>query len=202
MDPNISQNKSTKMYWIMFILAVLLVVAFVYIKLSRQPEKTTNDTNQTTNTPMPTVKLSNTVMNLGVSAETEKQVGKELTVELTGDSDNINIVGFDTLVNYDVDGFDLVRVMSKLPDFKVFNFVKEGYVSLTSTKAIDQEETATPSSSIFTNTPLIELVFMPKKAGKYSFDIGQVIGKESSKYVNDKTEIIYPKVNGVSVEIN
>ena len=47
-----------------------------------------------------------------------------------------------------------------------------------------------------------KLNFKPKKSGEFDFAILNSFGKETTKFVNEKTEVIYPKVNKIKLTVN
>lgn len=123
--------------------------------------------------------------------------GDLINLELLGDSDGENITGFDVLINYDPLTFDFIKAESKLSAFKVYSFIKNNRLTLTVVKT-SQDKTPT----VFKGSSIVDLAFKSKKSGNFTFAILPLFGKESTKFVNDKTEVIYPATNEIKVTIN
>jgi hypothetical protein len=123
-------------------------------------------------------------------------IGQEATFFVKADSDGQSIAGYDVVLEYDKNAFDLVKANSLIPDFKIFNFRSGSHTSITGTKSIESSK-----SFVFKNTPLVEMAFRPKKAGRFNFILKQVINKERTKMIDDKTNVTYPNVNNIALEI-
>ncbi|MDO9028772.1 MAG: hypothetical protein Q7U68_07975 [Candidatus Roizmanbacteria bacterium] len=123
--------------------------------------------------------------------------GDLINLELLGDSDGENITGFDVLINYDPLTFDFIKAESKLSAFKVYSFIKNNRLTLTVVKT-SQDKALT----VFKGSSIVSLVFKSKKSGNFTFAILSSFGKETTKFVNDKTEVIYSATNEIKVTIN
>jgi len=123
--------------------------------------------------------------------------GSLVNFTLIGDSDREDITAFDVLINFDPLAFDFVSAQSALPSFKIYSFVKNNRLTLTVVKiSLDKIPT------VFKETSLANLVFKSKKNGRYNFGILPSSGQETTKFVNTKTEIIYPSINSINVTVN
>lgn len=123
--------------------------------------------------------------------------GNLINFTLTGDSDGEDVTAFDVLINFDPLAFDFVSAQSTLPSFKIYSFVKNNRLTLTVVKtSLDKIPT------VFKETSLANLVFKSKKTGRYNFGILPSSGQETTKFVNTKTEIIYPSINSINVTVN
>ena len=143
-------------------------------------------------TPMPTKGIINLENNSAVN-----QVNNPVDLNLIADSNGENVTAFDTLISYDSLAFDFNQAISLDPAFAVYSFKKENYLTLTVVKT-SQDQTP----SIFVEKSVVKLSFKPKKAGEFSFSVLTSFGKETTKFVNEKTEVIYPGTNEVKVIVN
>ncbi len=122
--------------------------------------------------------------------------GEQVLLNLLADSDKENVTAFDVLVGYNPLSVDFVSAVSLDPAFQVYSFTKSNHLTLTVVKT-SQDST----ESVFAGKPVIKLTFKPKKSGDFTFGVLSTSDKETSKFVNEKTEVIYPKVSEVSVTV-
>lgn len=121
--------------------------------------------------------------------------GKEFSLLVQASSQGKNIVGYDAIVSYDKKHFTYVRTVSKLPEFNVFSYERPAYLSLSAIKSLQDTKVTS-----WINQDLVELVFQPNTIGKYSFLLIPM-GKETSKLVDDKAQVVYPATEKLEVEI-
>ena len=130
-------------------------------------------------------------------AKTTYLAGETVNLQIVGDSDGEDVSAFDILLSYDTSAFDFVKANVISPLYRVFSFKKDNRMTLTVVRI-----TKTAEKSVFSNSPLINLIFTGKKSGEYIFGIIPAFDKETTKFVNDKTEMIYPKVNDLRITVN
>lgn len=124
------------------------------------------------------------------------KIESPLEISLEIDSDSENVTAFDSIIKYDPINFDFVKADSLDQDFKVYSYKKEGRLSLTVVK------TGQGSTSIFKDNSVVKLVFQPKTKGEFVFSVIPSFEKETTKFVNEKTEVLYPKTNQLNITIN
>lgn len=127
---------------------------------------------------------------------TTNKLSGPLNLTLTADSNGDNVTAFDILISYDPMAFEFVSAKSADPNFQVYPYVKDGGLDLTVVKT---GSSATPS--VFKDEDVVNLVFQPKKIGQSTFKVVPSIGKETTKFVNDKTEVIYPEMNSILITV-
>ncbi len=118
-----------------------------------------------------------------------------ITVVLTAGSENKQVVSYDVVLKYPVSGFAFQKAVSLNPDFQIFAQDNRGYISISGIKNLQST-----SSSVWTNTPLIEYNFNVPQAGTYKLILQQV-GKETNKMVDDKAFAVYPQTAQLELEI-
>ncbi len=148
---------------------------------------------------IPTAPVTRGFLNIKLpeDAKASYLAGETVNLQLVGDSDSEDISAFDVLLGYDILAFDFVKANSVSSMYRVFTFKKDNQLRLTVARIAKTTE-----KSVFSNSPLINLVFTSKKSGEFVFGIIPASGKETTKFVNDKTETIYPKVNDLRITVN
>jgi len=142
-------------------------------------------------TPMPTKGFINLENNSAVN-----QVNNPVDLNLIADSNGENVTAFDTVISYDPVSFDFVKADSVNPDFKIYSYKKNNRLTLTVVK------TGQNNIMIFKGEAIVKLVFQPKAKGNFTFAVLSSYGQETTKFINEKTEAIYPGTNEVKVIVN
>jgi len=81
-------------------------------------------------------------------------------------------------------------------DFTIFKFDRPSHLSLTAVKNLNSK---TPT--VLNKTPMVELVFKAVKPGTFSIVLQSDIDKESTKMVDEKTNILYPNLSSVMITV-
>ena len=127
---------------------------------------------------------------------TSANVGQEVQVDLIADSNENNISGYDLALAYDPLAFDFVKATSNLVDFKIYTYKKNNYLSLLGTKSLSSQV-----PSVFTQTKIISLFFKPVESGSYVFSLKPSIEVDKTDLVTDKTEILNPALNELTIDV-
>ncbi|MBI5122670.1 hypothetical protein HZA75_02305 [Candidatus Roizmanbacteria bacterium] len=143
-------------------------------------------------TPIPTKGFINLENNSAVN-----QVNNPVDLNLLVDSNGENVTAFDTVISYDPVSFDFVKVDSFNPNFKVYSYKRNNRLTLTVVKTGQNN-----IETIFNGKTVAKLVFQPKTKGNFTFAVLSSYGQETTKFVNEKTEIIYPGTNELKVTVN
>lgn len=196
--PQLPKTNKSIMYMAIFAMVVFLglLIFFVFQQSNtNQPTKSNTQTNNSA--PTPTIRPTKGTMSLTPKSGIARySVNEEVILNLVADSDNEDISGYDTIVSYDSSALEFVKATSTIPEFKIFSFSKDNYLSITATKNL---QATTPS--VFVNTVLVELIFKPKTTGNFTVSVDAERGKESTKFVNTNTQMVYPKVDNIALEI-
>jgi len=144
---------------------------------------------------MPTVPVSEGRLVLKTN-ESEFSLNQPVIVNLLADSNKKNIVGYDLVIFYDKTGFDFISATSLLPDFQLYSYKKDSYVTFT---AIQQA--ASTVKRVFKETPVASFTFQPKKAGSFIISLRNSYGKEKTDLVTDMTETIYPSLADLTLTV-
>lgn len=202
------KNKKNKIFiYFLVIFFAFFVGTSVFLVISNKKNPAKNQPQQASATysikeeklNIPTTVPSRGLINLKLTDTNVSNFvnGNLVNLTLTGDSDNEDVTAFDVLINFDPLAFDFVSAQSTLPLFKIYSFVKNNRLTLTVVKtSLDKIPT------VFKETSLANLVFKSKKTGRYNFGILPSSGQETTKFVNTKTEIIYPSINSINVTVN
>ena len=122
-------------------------------------------------------------------------VGSPVTVVIQANSEGKRIVGYDAILSYDNKGFSYQSSKSLSPDFQLYAYDRKTYVSFSGIRSLQST-----SIDSWTSYPLLEVVLMPKQKGSYAFELSPE-GKETSKLVDDKAQVVYPKTEQLLLEI-
>lgn len=123
--------------------------------------------------------------------------GQPMSLIISGDSNGKNITGFDFLIAYDKTAFSFDKAASISPDFGLQTFQNTDGLVLTGNKRLQVNQ-----PTIFSNSQLIELVFIPKKSGQFDFSILSSSGKEKSLMVDVNSQVFYPRLNSLKIDVN
>lgn len=189
-----SNNNVFKFILIAVFIILVVFGGFLIFKNSKPNKETavTSTNESPTMTPVPLRGMINIAEDIS-----EIKIKNQVNLKLTADSNGENVTAFDTLISYDPVAVDFVRADSVNPDFKVYSYNKDNNLTLTVAKT-----NLGNNPSIFAGVDVVKLIFKPKTTGTISFKILPSSGKETTKFVNEKTEIISPNVNEISVVVN
>ena len=143
-------------------------------------------------TPMPTKGFINLENN-----STVNKVNNPVELNLMVDSNGENVTAFDTLISYDPVSFNFVKVDSFNLNFKVYSYKRNNRLTLTVVKTGQNN-----IETIFKGETVIKLVFQPEVKGNFTFAVLSSYGQETTKFVNEKTEVIYPGTNELKVIVD
>lgn len=121
---------------------------------------------------------------------------KPFDIIITASGDTSPIVGYDVLVTYDRVNLEVVSSTSVNKDFSIFPFKRPTHMVLTGAKKLDAQD-----PTVFSQTPLVKMSFKPKKAGKYTVSVPSNVGRETTKLVNDKAQILNIKSQSIEIEV-
>jgi len=197
------QRSGNKIMPILAIVILLMIIGAVIIATSiGKKQNTSEDISAVVPTSVPTATPTlipyPTLGSMAISTKegtNRYQVDSSVNVILSATSDGKNIVTYDGIISYDKSAFSYVKAESIDADYKVFAYDRPTHVSLSGVKMI-QDNTV----SSWSNTPIVEVEFKALKKGSYVFDLAPV-GKETSKLVDDKGQVVYPQSSPVKLEI-
>ena len=116
-------------------------------------------------------------------------VGQTINLVVYADSNKMPVTGYDLLFSYDPAYLKVEKVTSLDPTIDVFTFNNPQYISVTGTKKL-----SISALSAFANTQILSVQFLAKKAGQTPVAIAPQMGRETTKMVDDKANIITPGV--------
>lgn len=165
-------------------------------KTTGNQEAVSNSTIQQQNLIIPSAAPTRGFINLENNS-TVNTMANPVELNLLANSDTENITAFDTIVSFDPDGFDFVRVDSLGQDFKIYSYQEGNHLTFTVVKITDNS-----LETILTGQVVGRLVFQPKIKGNFTFSVLSSFGKGTTKFINEKTEVIYPALNEIKVAID
>lgn len=124
------------------------------------------------------------------------KVGKPIVLQFIADSGNYDVVGFDVLLQYDRNAFSLTSTQIALSGFRVFPRQEKDHLWLTGIQGPESN-----TRSVLKNESILNLTLLPKKTGSYTFTLLKKSGKETTKLVDIKTEILYPKTSSLKIQV-
>ncbi len=152
-----------------------------------------------------TAVISNTVTSVpsstSMTLETDlpndqMKVGDMVELSLFADSNGKNIVGYDVVIYYDSLAFDFSKGITMLPDYNIFTYKKGHYFTITGLKTLQ----STPSPMTKANK-LATLTFEATKLGSFEFELKSSNNADKTDLITDKTEVLIPELNKVTVEV-
>lgn len=168
-----------------------LGIRSIILKKSKSPLILVNDRN-----PSPSKPKTTGAMNIKIpDGENTISVGKAFELEIEADSEGKNIVGYDFIIKYDSQAFNLVKAESAIANFKIFTFENEdGGITITGLKDVEDN-----SETVLSETVLVSLSLLSKMEGDYDITLVSKREKEITQMVDDKTAVLYPEVNSINV---
>lgn len=184
--------------YILGLFFIVFIGSGVFLALNN---KKTNNKEQAVTTvveqkPAPTFMPTKGLMNLK-NDSVVNNVKDPINLSLVADSNGENITAFDTVISYDPISVDFVKADSIDPNFKVYAYKKDNRLTLTVVKMGTGNE-----PSVFTGGEIVKLVFNSKAKGDFTFKVLPSFDLETTKFVNEKTEVIFPGVNEITVTVN
>lgn len=194
-------NNNRKIFtYLLVVFFAVFVGSGLFLVINNKKSATTEQAASTSSMQkiavIPTVEMSNGYINLK-NYLTSNKLSSPVSLNLVASSNGENITAFDTLISYDPLSFDFVKAESLDSNFKVYSYKYNNSLTLTVAKT-----GSSTIPSVFSDTKIVNLVFQPKKTGQFTFKVVPSVGKETTKFVNDQTKVIYPSLNEVKVTIN
>jgi len=187
--------------WLIIVVFFIFVVFLAVLNIFRLRDKSVffggiSSEVQPTPTPTPTPSVTRGALSMLIDGESRHSQSDYLILEIKADSQNINVVGYDVLLDYDSQAFELIQAKSSVVDFDIYKISLPNRLTLTGVK-----KTAAVASYIWSGEKIIELVFRPLKTGQFNFRILGSAGKEKTQIVDDKSKVYYPQIDEAMVEI-
>jgi hypothetical protein len=124
------------------------------------------------------------------------KVGDSFVIDLIATSGTDTVAGYDAILSYDKTAFERQSVQNKQDTFRIFTYERGAHVSISGTKNLQVTEPVR-----FKDTILLSFTFRAKQKGSYTFSL-KAVANESSKLVNETTQVSYPEVSDFRLEIN
>jgi len=124
------------------------------------------------------------------------KVDDSFVIDLIATSGTDTVAGYDAILSYDKTAFERQSVQNKQDTFRIFTYERGAHVSISGTKNLQVTEPVR-----FKDTILLSFTFRAKQKGSYTFSL-KAVANESSKLVNETTQVSYPEVSDFRLEIN
>ena len=200
---------------IVFITSIVIALAVGGYLLMSQDRFTSQLKNMVSQTPSPNIEQASTqateyemlaseIQDRTIpwielkSDEAEKAtVGQEVTILVQAFSGERDVTGYDVLFGVDPAQFEVVSIVSELPDFKIQSFNRQTYHSVTGIKDLQAK-----GKTLFNGNAILKLVVKPLKAGQGVVSIMSTKGMEKTQFVDSEVEVMEPQVGSVIIQAN
>lgn len=189
------KKRSPLLLVIMFILLLVIFGVITFFSTQRKTLSPIRPNKVSSTIPTVTPRPILGSMTISSSGGVRFPKSSPITLQIQASSQGRQVVGYGVVVTYDKSGFDFVKATSLMDNFKIYSYDRQTYVSLSAMKSL-QDNTSTS----WNNQSLSEITFQPKKTGTYIFSL-TAVGKEASKLVDEKVEVIYPSVGQLELEV-
>ena len=202
MEENQNQHQRLTMIIFISLSLIFVILALFLFWQKKQKSQSLSQTETKTNlspssTPIPQKEKG--VLTLKTKDnQTIVSQNTPFTIYIYAHSDNQSITGYDVVLNYNQEIVQFIDHKNLQSDFQIFVKQNKNQLMITGVKKLTSN-----NPTIFADSPLIELTFQPKKTGSvtFSFDFTPQ-SKKDSNLINEKTEEILGKVEGVSLSIS
>lgn len=180
------------------IIVLLVILVLIFILILRQVIKPSSQISPQPSI-IPTQKLKPHVVAGSLTLKTSNGLNRRsqatpITVDVLANSGGYDLVGYDLIIKHT--GFKLIKAESGVADFQIFTRPLSDQLIITGIKKLSSQ-----SPQVFTEAKLLRLTFQPAAKGSYSVGIQTQSGKETTKFVDNKTSVYYPKTNSLPLEI-
>ncbi len=200
-DNQNSPVRSHTPYLAIFAVVIIIFIGiFIFISLRNRNYTFINATSTKIGASSPT---SGVVRNkkgtLSVQVEdgaTKKTLGQNFNVSIVLDSSRAQLASFDMILKYDKTKLSLVKNQAAIPGFSIVAVEDNEGMTITAFKA--------PSSKVLHNLndiKLLNLTFKSITKGKTTVETVKEKGRRTTKFVDIETQVYYPEVGKVELEI-
>lgn len=183
-------------------LVIMLAVMAVFMLMSGKKGKQglTPQSGNSAKAEVPTATLipypTQGVMTVYYEGEKRKFPVKDpITLKIKASSEGKAVVGYDIILSYDTEAFSVVSAQSLLQSFSLRSFKRPSYLSLSGFRSLQDND-----KKPWKNKAIAQVVLQPKKAGTFELSLTPQ-GSETSKLVDDSSQVIYPKTGKLQLDI-
>ncbi len=200
MDPQ-SSIKSKPSWYRLVIVFVFILIAFILFFLYENTKNKFQENNFSVNPTQPlnnqpTTPPTEGLFSLKTIDGNNKVAQKELQIDLIASSETRPIVGYDVVVAYDSDYIDILSAQSLISDFNSYTSKKKDQYAVTGAKKLTSSDPI-----VFDHISILRFTVLPKKKGTVSLKVVSQLGAEKSQMVDDKTHIMLPFAEALTLEI-
>lgn len=190
MEENLSK-KQEKILLITFIIFLVIFVGLLFLIFNNKSNQEKN--NKTANSSISPTNFPTQGKIILTTENNFYNLGDLIKIDILGDSIRENISAYDVVLSYD-QNLEFLKAESVLPDFQVFTNKRQNELILTVGK-ISQNNIS------FNNQKILLVYFKAKTKGEFFVKIEKESQAYSTKFVNDKTQILIPKVNSIKINV-
>lgn len=199
MENDYTNKHFTAVFFLICTVAVVFLILFSFIQKKNYSPNGSAST-QMTISPTPLVAVEQKTGALFLKTKNDKisyVTGEPIHLFVYANSYATPIDGFDVVLRFDDSKLSLTSSKSLDPSFALYSVTKSNVVNITGAKKLS-DQTAT----IFTDSPIAELVFQPKKSGSaaFSFDFKKGATKDSN-LIDEKSTDVLNSTTGITVYV-
>jgi len=179
-------------FYLLLFFALVLTSFFLIgqIKINRQKIKAKNKIS-------PTLTLKKGGKMWLVFKEKSVILNKPTSILVYSDSNNEPITGFDIVLKYDKNFWQFIKSSPLLEDYQIFKRINDDEIRITGIKKPESKVL-----TIFKETPLIQISFLPIKQGITEFNIVFSPNKTNeSNLINENNQEILTDVKDLKINI-
>lgn len=181
---------------IIFLVLAVLTSVLIYTKAINSPIITGSLMTKASSSPTPVKPTFGSLTIKNSDDTTRHPVTDYLKLDILADTNQIDVVGYDLIIKFDTESFEVIQVDSVLSDFSLFKMKGGNKLTITGTKKLDATGT-----NLLTNKKIVTLTLKPQKTGKFNFQLLSDFGKEKTQLVDTGSNVYYPKLNNIEIEI-
>ena len=215
--PPEEKGRGFTMFLVFAVIALIVAGVAIWFSLQSNMSKLSQEANKNTaQTNMPTVSVQQTqqqqarteqpdvpVAQSGGSMRLQSldgsvgQVGKPIALAVIANSSGKDIVGFDIVLDYNPEQFELQSAEANAGGFKVSSSTKKGILAVSGYKLIGEK-----NQTVFSNTQIATITLVPKQTGSFKISPVATMGTATSKMISVNKEIAIPELESVNVVIS
>jgi hypothetical protein len=197
-----TQNHNKKFLTLIFAILSLIFLVFIFsivmrLRQAARPIQLPITAQISPTVPAPIIKEKGSLTFKVKNNETVLSQKKPIILYVYADSDNQPITGYDAILKYDSTQVEFVNHKNLQPDLQIFTKKEKDRLIITGVKNLNSN-----TSTVFTDSSLVELIFQPQKTGQVDFSFDFTYGsKKDSNLITDKTTEILGKIEGIKLYI-
>lgn len=186
-----------KLIFVVSFVLLILVVGFMILARKKSNLALKGGVNTEVGLPSPTMSplLGDLILKTS-DGLLRKAQDELLVIDVVGNSENKDIVGYDILLTYPKSDFDVVALESTEPSYRIFKKDMADGVIVTGTKLLSEN-----APNLWSSQSLVRFTLKPKNKGNFVVSILGARGQDKTKLIDSSSKVFYPTLSKVTVEI-